>query len=296
MVARNDAFVDGRRVGRILRAVRQHRGLRQRDVAEAAGVSQSVVSRAERGQFERLSFDQVDRICAVLRVNVYLDARWLDGDADRLVDRAHAAAVDTVVRSLQRSGWEVVVEFGFNHFGERGSVDVLAWHAAERALLVVEVKSRLTDLQATFAAFARKVRLVPALVRQERGWDADHLGRLLVMPGTHGNRSIVARHQATFGTTVPERMPAIRGWFRRPDRDLGGLWFLSDIPRGTLTQAVRVRARRGTGGPLPRALVPRVRKRGRTVPGSPGPRPGGPRPRPGGAGPRPGVRPGRPLR
>ena len=25
-------------------------------------------------------------------------------------------------------GWEVVVEFGFNHYGDRGSVDVLAWH------------------------------------------------------------------------------------------------------------------------------------------------------------------------
>jgi Holliday junction resolvase-like predicted endonuclease len=250
-------------------------------VAEAAGVSQSVVSSVERGQFDRLMFDPVDRICAVLRVKLFLDARWLDGDADRLIDKSHAAVVDVVVGTLHRTGWEVVVEYGFNHFGERGSVDVLAWHAGERALLIVEVKSRLTDLQATFASFARKARLVPALVRRDRGWEARHVGRLLVMPGTHGNRSIVARHQATFATTVPERMPAIRAWFRQPDRDLGGLWFLSDIPRGTVTQAVRIRTRRGTGGPVLPSTVPRPRKRGDPGPGrrSGGPEPGS-RPRP----------------
>ena len=49
----------------------------------------------------------------------------------RLVDRAHAALVDYVVGWL-RDDWEVVVEYTFNRYGERGSVDVLAWHAATR--------------------------------------------------------------------------------------------------------------------------------------------------------------------
>ena len=165
------ADMNGRRVGRILRAVRLHKRLRQRDVAEAAGVSQSVVSRAEHGRLDELSFGAVDAVASILDVTVYIDARWDDGDADRLIDRTHARIVELVVSTLAATGWETVVEYGFNHYGDRGSVDVLAWHAESRTLLIVEVKSRLTDLQATFTSFARKLRIVPGLVLRDRGWD-----------------------------------------------------------------------------------------------------------------------------
>ena len=230
-----------RRAASVIRAVRLHMGLRQRDVAIAASVSQSVVSRAERGRLDLVSIPHLDRIGEALRIQFHLDARWLDGDVDRLIDRAHASIVEVVVDMLRGDGWEVIVEYGFNHYGDRGSVDVLAWHPLERTLLIVEVKSRLTDLQATFTSLATKVRVVPKLVRRERGWDALHVGRLLVMPGSHANRSIVRRHAATFANLFPERMPTIRSWLRRPNRGLGGLWFLSSIPAATRKQAARVR-------------------------------------------------------
>jgi transcriptional regulator with XRE-family HTH domain len=233
--------VDGRRAGSILRAVRLHLGFRQVDVAAAARVSQSVVSRAERGRLDRISVEQLDRIGEALRVRFFLDGRWLDGDVGRLIDRAHASIVEVVVEVLRRDGWEVLVEFGFNHYGDRGSVDVLAWHPGERALLIVEVKSRLTDLQATFLSYDRKVRLVPMLVRRDRGWDIRHVGRLLVMPGSSANRSVVAAHPATFASAFPERMPAIRAWLRRPSRALGGVWFLSSMPHRTTKHALRAR-------------------------------------------------------
>ena len=233
--------MDGRRVGRVLRAVRLHRRQRQRDVAVLAGVSQSVVSRTEHGRLDELSFGALDAIAAALDVTVFLDARWDDGDVDRLIDRAHARIVEHVVSTLRESGWEVLVEYGFNHYGDRGSVDVLAWHEASRTLLIVEVKSRLTDLQAMFTSFARKLRIVPGLVRREHGWDARHLGRLVVMPGSTVNRSIVANHAATFATLFPERMPAIGTWLRRPDRSLGGVWFVSNV-HGANAKHVRRRA------------------------------------------------------
>jgi hypothetical protein len=108
-------------------------------------------------------------------------------------------------------------------------------------LLIVEVKSRLTDLQATFLSYDRKVRVVPMLVRRDRGWDVRHVGRLLVMPGSSANRSVVAAHAATFASAFPERMPAIRSWFRRPTRPLGGVWFLSPLSHRTKKQVRRVR-------------------------------------------------------
>jgi len=233
--------MNARRVASVLRAVRVQLGLRQVDVAAAAQVSQSAVSRVERGRLGALSLDQLQRIGDALRVSLFVDARWLDGDVDRLIDRRHAAVVEVVVATLRRLGWEVIVEYGFNHYGERGSVDILAWHALTRTLLIVEVKSRLTDLQATFTSIATKVRIVPMLVRRDLEWDPIHVARLIVLPGTTANRSIVARHGSTFASLFPDRMPAIRAWLGRPDRALGGVWFLSSSQQATRKHVLRVR-------------------------------------------------------
>jgi len=264
--------VNARRVASILRAVRVQLGLRQVDVAAAAHVSQSAVSRVERGRLGGLTFDQVQRIGDALRVSLFVDARWLDGDVDRLIDRRHAAVVEVVVAFLRRLGWEVVVEYGFNHFGERGSVDVLAWHAQTRTLLIVEVKSRLTDLQATFTSIATKLRIVPMLVRRDLEWDPIHVARLIVLPGTTANRSIVARHAATFASLFPDRMPAIRAWLRRPDRALGGVWFLSGSQDTTHKHVLRVRRRRRAAREGSKRAVSSV------DPGASGPRSRSPRP------------------
>ena len=243
-MARHDAAMDGRRVGRVLRAVRVQKRWRQSDVAVAAHVSQSTVSRAERGLLDRVSFRQLDQIASVLDVSIFLDAKWNSEIVDRLIDRAHASIVETVVRELRALGWEVIVEFGFNHYGDRGSVDVLAWHSVTRSLLIVEVKSILTDLQSTFTSLATKVRVVPMLARRDLGWDVRSVSRLVVLPGTTANRATVVRHQATFDVALPDRMPAVRSWLRRPNASLAGLWFLSSMPTGPATNVVRVRTGR----------------------------------------------------
>ena len=239
--------MDGRRVGRVLRAVRLHKHLRQIDVALAAGVSQTVVSRAELGKLLRVSAREIDRIAEVLDISVFIDAKWNGGNVDRLIDRSHASIVEFVVQKLRELDWEVIVEYGFNHFGDRGSVDVLAWHPATRTLLIIEVKSILTDLQATFTSLATKVRVVPMLARRDFGWDIAAVGRLLVMPGSKGNRTIVANHAVTFETLFPRRMPSLRTWLRRPAGPIAGLWFLSSSPGGTARSLRRVRRRRAEG-------------------------------------------------
>ena len=101
---------------------------------------------------------------ARLSVRVY----WHGEELDRLLDAAHAGIVDQVVALLVANGWEVVPEATFNHFGERGSVDVLAWHPIHRALLIIEVKSVVPDVQALLAGVDRKVRIAPAIARSSR--------------------------------------------------------------------------------------------------------------------------------
>lgn len=219
--------MDALRFGRILRAIRRHLDLTQATVARRAGISQSVYSRAERGDLTGMTVGTLDRILASIGASLVVDIRYQGGLGDRLVDAAHASLVEIVVGVLRRYGWEVEVEYTFNVFGDRGSVDVLGWHVATRTLLIIEVKSRFTDLQAMLVSLARKLRVVPDAVREERGWDLAHVGRVVVTYGSAENRSILARHASTFDVALPARAKEIRPWLRHPEGPLSGVWLMS---------------------------------------------------------------------
>ena len=151
---------------------------------------------------------------------------WQGEALDRLLDADHAALVERVVSWLRGEGWEVVPEATFAIHGERGSIDVLAYHPETGALLVVEVKSTMPDVQGTLSGVDRKARLAPALAR-ERGWRVTCVGRLLVLPEDRTARRRVARHDATFAATLPDRNREVRRWVGDPAGDLRGLLFLS---------------------------------------------------------------------
>ncbi len=219
--------MDPGRFGRLLHAIRTTSGETQDAVARRAGISQTVYSRAERGRIGDLKLDVLERIALALDANLIIDLRYQGGRADRLIDRAHASIVEVVIAALRRAGWETVVEFSFNVFGERGSVDVLAWHASTRTLLIVEVKSRFTDLQAMLLSLGRKLRLVPDEARRELDWDPLAVGRIVVAPGTTENRNVTDRYQATFEATLPARATDIRRWIRSPVGPIAGVWLLS---------------------------------------------------------------------
>jgi transcriptional regulator with XRE-family HTH domain len=245
--------VDDLRVGALARAIRHRLGWTQRQLGRRAGVSQGLVSLMERGHLDWLTVRSARRIAAVLEVQLPFVPRWRGGDAVRLLDAGHSAVVEHLVRTLRSRGWHAVVEYTFNHFGDRGSVDVLGWHPDRRALLILEVKTRLLDVQATLAVLDRKARVVPALVRGERGWNPIHLGVVIAMPGITANRSAVSRHAATFASTHPTRSLAVRRWIRHPAGRMNGLWFVSEsnLVRGTGGQTGRKRVREPKQPPAP---------------------------------------------
>ncbi len=249
--------MDDQRVGAIIRAVRRRRGWRQSDLAQRAGLHQPWVSLAERGRLGLLRVDAIRRIGAALDMGLPFDPRWRGTDLARLLDEAHAGLVEIVIRFLRENAWDVVVEYSFNHYGERGSVDIVGWHAETRALLIIEVKSRLVDVQALHATMDRKCRVVPPLLARERGWRALSVGRVLVVADTTTIRRTVLRHAGTFDSVLPERTTSVRRWLRRPAGPIAGIWFLPPITPGDAKQIstgshrVRIRvaaSRRAEGG------------------------------------------------
>ena len=237
------AGVDDRQVGRLFRAVRLRQRRRQIDVAVPAGVSQSVVSDLELGRLEQVGLATARRIAEELDIRLVLTARWRGGEADRLLDRAHASIVEHVIVTLREARWEVLPEFTFNVYGDRGSVDILAWHPSERILLIIEVKATINDVQNLLSALSRKQRVVPGAVRETLPWRPDHVSVLLIAAGTTANRSVVTRHAATFDAAFPTRTRAIREWIRRPTGSIAGLWFVSGDAVSTLATVSRSRVR-----------------------------------------------------
>ncbi len=197
----------------------------------------------ERGRFENVSVRSQRRVCAALGITSELELHWRGGLGDHLIDRVHAMIVEAVTAELVAGRWEVHPEHSFNHFGERGSVDILAWHPGRRALLIVEVKSRIQDVQAMLLSMSRKVRIVPGLVAEEPGWNRDALGLMVALPDSHANRAVVAAHPTTFDASFPARTVACRSWLKAPSGDLAGLWFLPRMrvstPRGDSPARVR---------------------------------------------------------
>ena len=241
------------RLGAAVRAERRRRRLRQSDVAARAGLSQQTVSALEHGQLDSFTFYSIRAICRALEISVELSIRTRGPEPDSLLDARHAALVQAVVARLA-PGWIVMLEFSFSEFGERGCVDVLAWHPAHRALLLIEVKSEIVDVQVLLRSMDVKTRIVPALVSKTRGWRPRHLGSILVLPDESAARRAVDRYGAIFHAALPARTVEIRQWVQSPEGPLRGICFLSSTPA---RRAIRNPGSHGRVRP-PHAPIPRL--------------------------------------
>jgi len=151
--------VDLVRFGRGIRALRLRRRWRQKDLADAARLSPTKIARIERGCGGSMPSRDLDEVAKALGATTDLRLNWNGEALDRLLDGAHARIVEVVAAQLRTLGWEVVLEATFFIRGERGSIDVLAWHAGSRVVLVIEVKSVVPDIQAMLTSLDRKARL-----------------------------------------------------------------------------------------------------------------------------------------
>jgi transcriptional regulator with XRE-family HTH domain len=230
--------MDAIRIGLSLRALRHRRRLTQQALARITDVSRATIARMERGGADRVTIATLVKISSALGASVSVRILWHGEGLDRLLDAAHADLTDAAVRLLRDAGWEIATEVTFNEYGERGSIDILAFHPASRSLVVIEIKSVVPDLGGMLATLDRKVR-VAAKVARERGWHANTVSRILVLPEDRTARRRVEQHASTFATALPSRTVAVRRWLRKPVEGLAGLLFLSDVHHAGTRHRVR---------------------------------------------------------
>lgn len=227
----HDSRMDSIRAARAFRAVRLHRRLRQADVAEGAGISQQHVSDLERGRLDKMTVAEVARLFESLDIRVALSVSWRGGEIGRLLDEGHAALGGACATILRRHGWHVLTEVTFAVYGERGSIDLLAWHPETRTLLIVEIKTEITSAEEMLRRHDMKVRLAPQLCRERFGVAPAAIARLLVVADTSANRVRAARLASLLSGAYPLRGTSLRGWLAHPTGPMGGLLFL-DTARG----------------------------------------------------------------
>ncbi len=260
--------------GRLLRSIRQRAKLRQVDLEARSGVSQQHISRLERGILDGVTLGTLRAVGRALEVAIQVSPRWRGTDAARLLDRAHAQLVEHVVAELARRGWTAIVEYTFSEWGERGSVDVVGWHDELRALAVIEVKSEVVEIHDLHSGLDRKVRIVPSVLRRERGWHARHVGRIAVVADTSANRARLHSLPVTRSVALPADTRATKRWLDAPSSPLAGVWFVSSTRTASAMQVrpglrrVRVRSRRTpTLSRTPKESVPTGKAtRGATLP------------------------------
>ncbi|HET9851507.1 MAG TPA: helix-turn-helix transcriptional regulator [Candidatus Limnocylindrales bacterium] len=208
--------MDDLRLGRTVRVLRHRLRLPQREVGQRSGSSQDLVSRVERGRIERITVGRLRRLVAVFDAELVLFVRWRGGEIDRLLDRAHASLGEETARLLRDFEWEVVAEVSYSEYGERGSIDLLAFHQATSTLLVIEIKSELTLLEETLRRLDAKLRLAPKVALERCGWQGERVARLLVLPDERTPRRRVQLHAALFARGYPLRGRAVRHWLAEP--------------------------------------------------------------------------------
>jgi transcriptional regulator with XRE-family HTH domain len=245
--------MDDQKVGTALRAIRVRKRWRQGDLARRADVSRTMIVRIEQGRLASVPLGTIRSVAAALDARFDTVVRWHGGDLGRLINARHAAMHEAMARMFEvLDGWVAEPEVSFSVYGERGIIDVLAWHPGRRILLVIELKTEFVDINDLMGSVDRKRRLAARIAR-ERGWDPAAIATWVVLPDNRTNRRALALH----GTVLRAKFPAdgrrVRSWLHRPEGPLDALSFLPSVHAAgigrDLAPVRRVNRARARAGP-----------------------------------------------
>jgi transcriptional regulator with XRE-family HTH domain len=223
------------RLGTAIRLLRQRRRWTQAELGARAGVSDTTISRIERGHIRSLTVATIQDVAGELDVRIDLVPRWRSGDLDRLLNRRHSTLHELVARWFGEvlPDWVLAPEVSYSIYGERGVIDILAWHPGRRALLIIELKTDIVDVNNLVGSADRRRRLARTIVA-ERGWDPATVSVWVIVAPSRTNRRRIAAHEAMLRTAFPVDGRGIRAWLRRPIAAVAALSFWPDSPAGNV--------------------------------------------------------------
>jgi transcriptional regulator with XRE-family HTH domain len=221
--------MDDQRIGWTLRAIRIKKRWRQSDLASRARVSRWIVLRIEHGRLASVPIGKLRAVAAALDARVDAVVRWQGGDLPRLLNARHGRMHEEIARFFGAfPDWTAEPEVSFSIYGERGIIDVLAWHPTRRILLVVELKTEIVDVNELLGTLDRKRRLA-VQIAASRDWYPHAIGTWVVVAGSRSNRRTIAEHVTVLRAKLPMDGRAIGAWLRDPHGPANGLSFMPSV-------------------------------------------------------------------
>lgn len=218
-------------IGRFVRQLRHRRGWRQVDLSERAGRPRSALVDLEAGRIGRLTVDTIRDFVEALGGRITIEATSGASDPRLLIDAGHAFLQEHWKRRLERWGWSVRAEVSFNHYGDRGRIDLLAFHFASGILLVIEIKTVLWDVQALLGSLDVRSRVAPLVVHQ-LGWQPRVIVPTIVFGAATTVRRRLQDHAALFAPFELRGREAA-SWLRKPMKPMkppSGAIILTRVP------------------------------------------------------------------
>jgi hypothetical protein len=223
-----------------------------------AGLSDATISRIERGHLDRLAFAALERVAGVLEIRLELVPRWRGGEVDRMLGRRHSLLHEAFARHLRAEpAWTFRPEVSYSVYGERGVIDMLAWHAERAMILVVEFKTELVDVNKLAETMDRRRRLA-IRIGEDLGWRPVAASCLVVLSGSRTNRRRVAEHRTILRAAFPAGGRRLAGWLRDPRESVSMLAMWPDTNHNTSGPDSRAPAGSKAG------LAPRIGAQPRT--------------------------------
>jgi hypothetical protein len=133
-------------------------------------------------------------------------------------------------------------ELSYAIYGERGVVDIVAWHPGRRAILVIELKTDVVDVNQLIGKVGEKARLIREIVR-DRGWDPLTVSTWVIVASGRTNRARLAAHRSVLQAAFPSSGRKIRAWLTNPVGSVAALSIWTEAGGRPLTPVRRVRHR-----------------------------------------------------
>ena len=162
------------RLGALVLDARVGARLSKTELGRRTGISRQMVAVVETGSGNP-SVEVIDRLLQGCMADLdWVVHKPVELITHRVRDGSHAATSACIQRRLERAGWLVAREVGFEDGRYRGWIDLLAYHPGTGTLLVIEVKTRLDDIGGLERSLDWYTRVASAAARR-LGWRAqDH--------------------------------------------------------------------------------------------------------------------------
>lgn len=205
--------------GNELRAARIERRWTLRDVADRAGVAVGSAQAADAGH--PVSLQTYARLATALGQRPVLSfesrpTRATVGRSRAAVDLVHAAMGEVEARQLALHGHALALDEPYQHFQFAGRADLVAWNLDARALLHIENKSQLPDIQDLAGSYnAKRAYLAPVMAERlgisRAGWRT--VTHALVVLWSSEVLHVLRLREATFAALCPSPLEPFAAWW-----------------------------------------------------------------------------------